>query len=75
MICQQLVKGLIYDYKMEIHSCQNGQFDFKLRTLPNEARKWHEPKQLLGPIPIHIFHWLTEKMTEIMADYEEFDRN
>jgi hypothetical protein len=75
LICQQLVKGLNYDYKLEMHSSQNQQFDFRLQTMPNEIDKMHKPKQLFGPVPIDIFIWLMETMTEILADYDESNRN
>ena len=76
MICQKLVKGLRYNYKLEIHSCQNQQFDFRLQTMPNDPNKLlFESKSLLGPIPIHLFNWLMEKMAEILADYDESGGN
>jgi len=75
MICHQLVKGFNYDYKLEMHSSQNQQFDFRLQTMPNEIDKMHKPKELLGPIPINIFNWLMEKMAEILDDYDESDIN
>jgi hypothetical protein len=70
-----LVKGLNYNYKLEIHSNKDQQLDFRLQTMPNDPKKFFTPRKLDGPIPIHIFNWLKEKMAEILADYDEFDRN
>ena len=67
MICQQFVKGLRHDYKMEIYSNKNQQLDFRLKAMPNEANRLHKPMELLGPIPISIFHWLQEQMAEILV--------
>jgi hypothetical protein len=75
MLCQKFVKGLNYGYKLEIHSCQNQQLDFRLQTWPGKAAVLFTSKSLLGPIPINIFNWLMEKMNEILADYDDFNKN
>jgi hypothetical protein len=69
-----LVKGLKHDYKLEINSCQqNKQLNFNMQTLsiekfkPDESVKMFIPTKLYGQIPIDVFHWLQNQMTEIMV--------
>jgi hypothetical protein len=73
LICRQIVTGgRRNDYKMEIHLTPNKQFDFKLQTITTGANIAHKPKYLEGPIPVDVFHWLKDKMNEILADGGEF---
>jgi hypothetical protein len=65
IICPQFIKGLQCDYKMEFYSCKNQQLGFRLKAIPNEANLLHKPMELLGPIPINVFHWLQEQIAEI----------
>jgi hypothetical protein len=58
--------GCFYDYLLEIRQNRNQQFEFDFKTITTDIRPTHRPRHLEGPVPIDVFHWLKDEMTEML---------